>query len=253
MQIGSFGLDDLQDGPIIDELNDRRRSIGLPVSDRLPWQLMPVATWLPELIRGAEPAAPFGRREYRFEDAEGPVTVTQRPAGAGRRPSVYATLGSAAGGVEGTALAYRAVLAALADVDADVLFTIGKTDPGALGPIPANVRVASYVAQREAMMCDAAVIHGGSGTTVAALYRGLPTVCVPLFADQFHNATALAAHGLGLTVGADRAAQELAPAVHRVLTEPAFRSSMARVADELRAVPTADLLVRSWAEQPARV
>ena len=34
---------------------------GLPVSDRLPWQLMPVATWLPELMRGTEPAAPFGQ------------------------------------------------------------------------------------------------------------------------------------------------------------------------------------------------
>lgn len=92
-QIGSFAIDDPQAGPIIDELNHRRRSIGLPASDRLPWHSMPVANWLPELMRCAEPPLPFGRFDYRFEDAEGRVTSLpgQRPAPAGRS-SVYVRL-----------------------------------------------------------------------------------------------------------------------------------------------------------------
>ena len=44
------------------------------------------------------------------------------------------------------------------------------------------------------------VCHGGAGTTMAALTRGLPTVVVPLFADQMHNASRVAATGAGLVV-----------------------------------------------------
>ena len=48
-------------------------------------------------------------------------------------------------------------------LDADVLFTVGAMDRAALGPVPANVHVESYVPQQVAMACDVVVSHGGCG------------------------------------------------------------------------------------------
>ena len=93
--------------------------------------------------------------------------------------------------------AFGAVLAGLGQLDADVLFTIGRLDRAALGPVPANVHVESFLPQQVAMACDAVVCHGGAGTTMAALTRGLPMVVVPLFADQMHNAARIAARAPG--------------------------------------------------------
>lgn len=87
-QIGSFAIDDPQAGPIIDELNHRRRSIGLPASDRLPWHSMPVANWLPELMRCAEP--PFAVRAVRLpvRGRRGPSDVASGAASRTSRPVV---------------------------------------------------------------------------------------------------------------------------------------------------------------------
>jgi UDP:flavonoid glycosyltransferase YjiC (YdhE family) len=89
------------------------------------------------------------------------------------------------------------------------------------------------------MSCDVVVTHGGSGTTTAALTRGLPMVVVPLFADQMHNADRVAAAGVGMVVDGRRAATDLAPAVRRVLAEESFARAAQGVAAELRALPSA--------------
>lgn len=49
-------------------------------------------------------------------------------------------------------------------------------------------------------LIDAAVHHGGSGTTGASLRAGLPTVIKPFFGDQFFNADRVEAANLGASV-----------------------------------------------------
>lgn len=49
-------------------------------------------------------------------------------------------------------------------------------------------------------LIDAAVHHGGSGTTGASLRAGLPTVIKPFFGDQFFNADRVEAANLGSSV-----------------------------------------------------
>ena len=180
----------------------------------------------------------------RHEDPEGPAGVeVPAPREPGRRPTVYATLGSAAPSFELAAGAYANALAGLGKLDADVLFTVGSFDLSAVGPVPANVRVESYVPQSVAMASDLVVSHGGSGTTIAALTRGLPQVVIPLFADQPHNAARIAAAGIGVAVDARSAADTLAPAVERVLADPSYRAAAHRVACEIAAQPApADVL-----------
>ena len=122
-----------------------------------------------------------------------------------------------AGGNERGRPIFAAVLTALGRLDADVLFTIGPFDPSWLGQVPANVSVAAYVPQAKAMICDIVVSHGGSGTTIAGLTRGLPMVAVPMFADQTHNADRLVAAGVGLRVDPDQVEEQLTSAIGQVL------------------------------------
>jgi UDP:flavonoid glycosyltransferase YjiC (YdhE family) len=101
------------------------------------------------------------------------------------------------------------------------------------------------------MACDAVVCHGGAGTTMAALTRGLPTVVVPLFADQMHNASRVAATGAGLVVDPREMATSLAPAVEQVLTDGSFAATARSIALDLAGLPSAgDVLA---AVRPAEV
>ena len=226
---------------LVEEVNTARQMLGLPATHEVPWDRATTTyvTAVPEVLWGAPDEVPAGTRLVRHEDPEGPAPVPA-PREPAARQSVYATLGSAAPGFDSVAAVYAAVLDALGRLDADVLFTVGSFDPSGLGPVPANVRIESYVPQSVAMACDLVVSHGGSGTTIAALTRGLPQVVIPLFADQPHNAERIAAEGIGLAVDVRSAAETLAPAVRRVLDEPSFGSRAREVAADLAGLPSAD-------------
>jgi UDP:flavonoid glycosyltransferase YjiC (YdhE family) len=228
---------------LIDEVNEGRRMLGLADTDQPPWlrSTTRYVTAVPRVLWGSPDEAPADTVVLRHDDPEGPVPVAvPQPRDGGRRPTVYATLGTAAPGFHLAGPAFAAVLAGLGQLDVDVLFTVGSFDVASLGPVPANVKVESYVPQSVAMACDAVVTHGGSGTTIAALTRGLPQVVVPLFADQPHNAERIAAEGIGLAVDVRSAAETLAPAVRRVLDEPSFGSRAREVAADLAGLPSAD-------------
>ena len=86
---------------------------------------------------------------------------------AGKRPVVYVTLGT----VFNDPGRFGTILTAFAEVDATVLATIGRdNDPADLGPLPENVIVERYVPQADVLpLCDVAVGHAGSGSTLGAL------------------------------------------------------------------------------------
>ena len=98
------------------------------------------------------------------------------------RPFVYATFGTVADGKNLTA--YRAAIEALGGLGVEALLTTGPhVDPDALGAVPDNLRVESYVPQAEVLGHAAVVLcHGGSGTLLGALAAGQPLVVAPLFA-----------------------------------------------------------------------
>lgn len=239
--ITATGMTGFTPGLLVDELNLTRRELGLDETDVVPWRRYTrFATAVPRVLWGGPDDAPADALLHRHEDPEGVVpAVVRRPPAPGRRPRVYATLGSVAGGVDFAKGAYGGVLAALGHVDADVLFTTGKLDPAELGPVPANVKVERYVPQHVAMACEAVVTHGGCGTTVAALARGLPLVAVPLFADQPHNAARVQAAGAGIAVDAAQAVSALPAAVDRVLTDPSYAENARRIAADIAALPSA--------------
>jgi MGT family glycosyltransferase len=96
------------------------------------------------------------------------------------------------------------LLAAVSDVDADVLVTVGPDlDPTDFGVQPEHVRLERFVPQADALAdADLVVSHGGSGSLMATLAHGLPSVLLPLGADQPHNARRAGQLGLAKVLDA---------------------------------------------------
>jgi UDP:flavonoid glycosyltransferase YjiC (YdhE family) len=79
---------------------------------------------------------------------------------------------------------------ALAGLDVNVLVTVGPfLDPAAIAADPRRVRAECFdLLDLVLDRCALAAVHGGAGTTLAALGRGVPLVVIPQGADQFINA-----------------------------------------------------------------
>ncbi len=122
--------------------------------------------------------------------------------GGSTAPLVYVTFGTVLGWMSYAADVYATALAAVADLDARVLLTVGRQfDATLLGELPPNVHVEAWVDQVDVFQeASVVVTHGGSGTVYGALAAGLPIVGMPVFADQFTNSRIVAAAGAGLVV-----------------------------------------------------
>ena len=167
-------------------------------------------------------------------------------------PAVYLTLGT----VFKSAALLRGAVAALADLDASVLVTVGsRVDPAELGPQPRHVRVERYVPQSLVLRrCRVVVSHGGSGTAFAALSHGVPQLCLPQGADQFLNAAAITRAGAGLQLTSDVVdPDDIASNVDRLLTEPSFQSAAGAIAAQISQMPLPDDVADVWTTSPCEI
>lgn len=163
-------------------------------------------------------------------------------AGLAARPTVYVTLGT----VYNALAVFRIVLDALADLDCNVVATVGSdNDPAALGVLPTNAVVERYVAQSLLLpRCSATVGHGGSGSTLAALAEGLPMLLLPQGADQFENAERLEALGAARRLmPTELTVESVREAVVTLLERPSYRDIALGLADEIAAMPAPAELV----------
>jgi MGT family glycosyltransferase len=186
----------------------------------------------PPSLRDPGPARCFRTVAGAVERADGP-------------PTVYVTLGTVFNLESGDLFAR--VLAGLRELDVDVVATVGRQiDPEELGPQPARVRVERYLPHAAVLpRCDAVVSHGGSGTVLGALAHGLPSVLLPMGADQPWNAAHCEELGVALVLDAMRATPEdVREAVAAVLRDPGYRAAAERVRDEIRALPGPEHAVR---------
>jgi UDP:flavonoid glycosyltransferase YjiC (YdhE family) len=192
----------------------------------------------PESARAALVLSPFPRRlrplppnALAFRTA--PV---QRPATDAK--TVYVTLGTIFNLESGDL--FERVLEGLRELPVDVVATVGRNlDPAELGPQPANVRIEHYLPQDEVLpRCRAVVSHGGSGSILGALAHGLPSVLLPMGADQPQNAARCEELGVARVLDAVRATPEMVrEAVADVLANPDYRIASQRLADEIAALP----------------
>lgn len=164
------------------------------------------------------------------------------------RPLVYLTLGTTAG----TLPALRSAIDGLSALDADVLVAAGPAVQVAeLGELPPGVRAESWLPQADVLPhADLVVHHAGSGTALGAAAAGVPQLFLPTVADQFANADAFSAAGVGaqlLPEGVTRAgdrrrnavvrADSIADSARRLLADTQVREAARRLAAEIAALP----------------
>ncbi|HAN36530.1 MAG TPA: glycosyltransferase [Acidimicrobiaceae bacterium] len=171
-------------------------------------------------------------------------------------PLLYVSFGTVLGHMSMAATAYRVALAAVGELDARVLLTVGRRfDLDQLDAIPHNVHVEPWVNQPDVLAeADVVVCHGGSGTTFGALAAGVPLVIAPMFADQFANGAKVAASGAGVTLGSGAAGgrrrplswadgSPLAQAIETVRRDRSYRLAAHQIATEMASAPTIDELL----------
>jgi UDP:flavonoid glycosyltransferase YjiC (YdhE family) len=181
-----------------------------------------------QLVRPAEPLAPV---------------QTDAP------PLVYVTFGT----VFNTSIApFAEVVEAARELPVRVVVTLGPgNDPASLGEQPANVTVAEFIPQEHLLPeCAVVVSHAGSGTFLAALAAGVPQVLIPLAADQFLNAAAGAAGGVGVAVDPGTVSvTSVRAALEHVLADAQMRGAAARTSAEIATMPAPEAVADELARR----
>ncbi|HEX6653856.1 MAG TPA: glycosyltransferase [Thermoleophilaceae bacterium] len=244
--IGLMSTEDMGLGIAAPAVDAIRRAEGLPPDpDGAALRGSPYLSVFPRTLdEGEQPD------EHRFRDPAWEELAKELPdwwPGREEEPLVYVTFGSVAGSFPQALPAYGVALSAVAGLPIRVLLTVGRDlDVDALGDVPDNVHVEPWVPQQDVLAhASAAVVHGGSGSTLGALAAGVPLVVIPLFADQPQNARRVSEVGAGLAVEPDREdiPATIAPvraAIETVLSEPSYDERADALAAELRAEPPVD-------------
>ena len=130
----------------------------------------------------------------------------------------------------------RPALEALADEPVLVVACAGRIDEGleALGPLPANARVASYIPYGALLPKTSLVLtNGGFQGVQAVLSHGIPMVTAGESEDKPEVCARLQRTGASIDLGtANPAPAAIRAAVRRVLDEPAFRAAAKALARE---------------------
>lgn len=165
------------------------------------------------------------------------------------RPRVAVTLGTVVPAMTGVS-SLKVVLDALGGMDVEVVLAAGTADLSELGELPENVRSVGYLPLSAFLPgCSAIVHHGGSGTTAAPLFYGVPQVVLPSFADNPMSAERVVERGVGLSHDPSAVDVEtMRKLVRQVLEDDAFSTAAAEVRAEIAGQPSpSDVIARALA------
>ena len=156
------------------------------------------------------------------------------------RPTVYVSLGTVFNTDAGDV--FSAVIEGLATEELNVIITVGSgVDPADFGHPPDHIHIERFIPQSQLLpFCDAIVNQGGTAI-LPMLARGLPLLLLPQGANQFHNAAACVAAGVGRRLLPGEVTPE---AVRRdvlaLLNNEGLRTAARGVQAELAAMPGPD-------------
>ncbi|MFG2690714.1 macrolide family glycosyltransferase [Streptomyces sp. NPDC048405] len=141
-----------------------------------------------------------------------------------RDPVLYASLGTV---FDADPRLLRCFATALAPLGGTVVLSTGRTDPGALEPVPKNVIARPFVPQTEVLERTALLVtHGGMNSVNEALYAGVPMLVIPQGADQPLVARRVTDLGAGLSMHPrDVLENTVRSLARRLLDEPRFRKA----------------------------
>lgn len=164
------------------------------------------------------------------------VAPPPRPHSTRTERSVFVNLGTIFNTESGDLLRTATLgAAACPDVERVIVATGEHIDPVSIGPLPSHVTAQRFVDQDAVLATsDAVVSHGGSGTVLGALKQALPSVTLPMGADQHLNSERLRVLGLGVSLAADAATvEDIRDALDAVLTASTMSQRLRRMRDEL--------------------
>ena len=165
----------------------------------------------------------------------------------GDRPVAHVTQGTADN--HDLTRLIRPALLALEGLDVLVVVSLGGRPPSALGPVPANARVASFLPYGRLLpRTDVVVTNGGYGGVQQALRQGVPLVVAGDTEDKPEVAARVAWSGAGVDLRTGRPDPDaIREAVRRVLADPEPRRNARRIAASIARLDTVDLLERELA------
>nr|WP_263971395.1 nucleotide disphospho-sugar-binding domain-containing protein [Cellulosimicrobium composti] len=169
-------------------------------------------------------------------------------------PVLFASLGTV---FDGGPRLLRTLAEGLAPLGGTVVLATGRTDPAALGALPAGVVARRSVPQPEVLGRAALfVTHAGMNSVNEAMLAGVPMLLVPQGADQPLVAARVAALGAGLVLSTrDVSVGAVTELAGRLLREPRFREAAGRLREEQvragGAGRAADELERVLGREPA--
>ncbi|GAB3873006.1 hypothetical protein GCM10029964_012430 [Kibdelosporangium lantanae] len=221
---------------VAEALDEVRAEYGLPSDPAAA--MLSEHLWLSPFPPGIrDPAFPLPPNAHRYR-VQDPVRAKPE------KPTVYFTLGTIFN-MESGDLFTRA-LTGLRELPADLVMTVGDTiDPAEFGPQPPHVRIERFIPQADLLPRVSLVVsHGGSGSLNGSFAHGLPSVLVPLGADQLLNAARAEAVGAAKVLHAvDAHAGDFRDAAAEVLAEPSYRQVAECLREEIAAQPPASYAV----------
>lgn len=220
---GSFARKDLIAAP----LHELRTRLGLPPDPTLSvLDRDLVLSPFPPSFRA--PAFPLPDTAFSYR------STNATPTGDG--DTIYVTLGTN----DTYPDLFERIITGLRDLPNDLVVTVGRhLDPARFGPQPDHVRIERFIPQADVLPhCRLVVSHAGSGSLLGALTYGLPSILLPMGADQPHNAWRCVELGTGQELDPMTATpQQIHAAATTLLTDPTYRHAAQKLRAELADLP----------------
>jgi UDP:flavonoid glycosyltransferase YjiC (YdhE family) len=149
---------------------------------------------------------------------------------------VTVTLGNAAPQVRGVGPVER-VIDAARHVDAEFVIALGDAAAAlSADTMPSNVHLVGWTPLSRLLdRSDLMIHHGGSGTTLTSLAKGVPQLVAPQLGDNHLNAEAVQQRGCGVEVRQEDIDADL---IHDALAGDKLRQVAAEVMAEIAEMPT---------------
>lgn len=234
---------DVADHPLADAVRPVAERYGVDLSTELlvgQWtlDLLPTGFSLPTTVRKVPMRGVFTPTQTAV-----PEWVLERPD----RPRVGISLGmSQREFIDGGWDYMPSLMAAVADLDIEVIATLNSVQTANLDRLPGNVRVADYLPLNQLLpTCSALIHHGGIGTFASAANYKVPQLITDMDAPvsmKYPVATSTAAYvierGAGLTLDIMSSPEAMRKQLSLVLSEPSFKEGAVRVYEDLLAMPS---------------
>ena len=217
--------------PGLEIANTLRAELGLPTVERLSDGHDACALAIVAVPKEFEPDVPDAANVLRT----GPVLdapplsreIDEVDVRDGSTPLVLVSLSTSE---QGQADLLQRCVDAVAQLPVRAIVTTGSIDPASVRA-GTNTQVVRYVPHAEILPSASLVItHAGLGTTMAALGRGVPLLCMPMGRDQYFNAEQVQTLGAGRMLMPDSSSDEIALAATDILENDRFKAGAKQMA-----------------------